>query len=371
MLFVFVYFLEKNLSYNDFLCMFVSEKDTNTGISMREKNCALTQGESASYNRIEFIDLAKGICIILVVCLHLIITVDIPKINILRMPLYFLLSGLFFKDYGCFSGFIIRKINKMLIPFIFFYLLSCLYYNFIYRPIAPFETFPMGVFDPFLNKYFYNIALWFLLALFWSNILFFFIYRLCPKEWIRGIVVLFIGLLGHFLYLNSINLPLFIAPAFTSLPFFYAGYLIKKTPILYKNILGKWNIPVALLIYASTLLLPDIEIDLRINMVEGNIFLFYIEALLLVISLLLICKTINKLPVLSYLGRYSIIVLCTHIYLRDPFFLVLGILGGVQREIVQAITLIAIVLLMYKVIPFCLKYLPYVTAQKNVIRIPA
>lgn len=46
--------------------------------------------------RIEFIDLAKGICIILVVLLHIVPSANIPELRFIRIPLYFILSGLFF-----------------------------------------------------------------------------------------------------------------------------------------------------------------------------------------------------------------------------------------------------------------------------------
>ncbi|MDE7381406.1 MAG: acyltransferase family protein, partial [Muribaculaceae bacterium] len=67
--------------------------------------------------RIEFIDLAKGFCIILVVIFHSGVELNIPNFNALRMPLYFVLSGLFFRDYGDFIHLLKRKINKLLIPF--------------------------------------------------------------------------------------------------------------------------------------------------------------------------------------------------------------------------------------------------------------
>lgn len=50
--------------------------------------------------RIDFIDLAKGVCIFLVVIGHCGVPIDIPGFEIVRMPLYFILSGLFFKEYG-------------------------------------------------------------------------------------------------------------------------------------------------------------------------------------------------------------------------------------------------------------------------------
>ena len=62
-----------------------------------------------SQKRIEFIDLAKGVCIILVVIGHCGAPINIPGFEIVRMPLYFILSGLFFKDYGGGYNFFIRK----------------------------------------------------------------------------------------------------------------------------------------------------------------------------------------------------------------------------------------------------------------------
>lgn len=53
--------------------------------------------------RIDFIDLAKGICIILVVIGHCGVSKYIPGYEIVRMPLYFVLSGLFFKNYGFYN----------------------------------------------------------------------------------------------------------------------------------------------------------------------------------------------------------------------------------------------------------------------------
>lgn len=74
--------------------------------------------------RIEFIDLAKGICIVLVVMVHSDVGWHIPNFQALRMPLYFVLSGLFFRDYGGFFNLTERKLNKLLTPFVFFYIVS-------------------------------------------------------------------------------------------------------------------------------------------------------------------------------------------------------------------------------------------------------
>ena len=76
--------------------------------------------------RIEFIDLAKGFCISLVVLWHVLgLALSSDAIMIMfffRMPLYFILSGLFFKTYDGLFPFIKKKTNKLLIPFLFIFL---------------------------------------------------------------------------------------------------------------------------------------------------------------------------------------------------------------------------------------------------------
>lgn len=71
----------------------------------------------------------KGICITLVVATHcgvciphylpLGFEINMALINI-RMPLYFSLSGFFFKEYMSFSDFVVRKVNKLIVPYVFF-----------------------------------------------------------------------------------------------------------------------------------------------------------------------------------------------------------------------------------------------------------
>lgn len=77
--------------------------------------------------RIEWIDLAKGICMILVILGHsdslmkwLGLYEESMCLTYVRMPFYFILSGLFFKDYGSLVFFIKKKINHLLIPYIIF-----------------------------------------------------------------------------------------------------------------------------------------------------------------------------------------------------------------------------------------------------------
>lgn len=91
-------------------------------------------------------------------------------LTILRMPLYFLLSGLFFKRYGGFADFFIKKVNKLIIPFLFFHVLSCFVYPWLNKTTFEWHT----LWDFFWHEgWLPNGPLWFLLCLFWQNIIFY------------------------------------------------------------------------------------------------------------------------------------------------------------------------------------------------------
>ena len=117
-------------------------------------------------NRIEYIDLAKGLCIILVVLNHVAEHLQIDyffscQIRSFRMPLYFILSGLFFKRYKNFMEFTLKKVNKLLIPFLFFLLFTSILPATIHHK----STLLLECNYFFLNGPVYNYPIWFLLCL--------------------------------------------------------------------------------------------------------------------------------------------------------------------------------------------------------------
>lgn len=156
--------------------------------------------------RIEWIDTAKGICILLVVYSHVYMG-DHPAFlhfqDYFRMPLYFLLSGLFFKTYNNFHNFFIKKTNKLLIPFVFAYIfLSTPMLFFLqYRAGLP-VTFPGDFWEAerwrFLCKG--NGTLWFLCCLFILNIAFYAIF-LISRHRTKLIIVcsMLIGLISFWM----------------------------------------------------------------------------------------------------------------------------------------------------------------------------
>jgi hypothetical protein len=85
-------------------------------------------------------------------------------------------------------------------------------------------------------------------------------------------------------------------------------------------------------------------------------------------GVLMLSKQLNWLPMFSYFGRYSIMILVTHMLLCKICLEVFKP-AGLSPDIVFWISLPIIMLSYYLIIPFMKKYMPHVTAQKDVIKV--
>lgn len=320
-------------------------------------------------SRIEFADLAKGVCIILVVLGHCGVPTAIPGYEIVRMPLYFILSGLFFKDYGGWGNFAVRKINRILVPFIFWYLLAYVIF-YILKWFVPglLITDAEGIMDVFCNRQFFNGPIWFLLALFWCNVLFCAVSLYVRKDWLRIVIVCLLGALGWFLgNVVRVFVPCFIDVGLTAMPFFAAGYYLKRTSILFPNKYDKFNLLFAIVFWTISCILfrfTDHRLSLHYNILTG--WSTYLICIISVLSILFLCKAIKRIPYITYVGHYSIVLLCTHHLIYRPMALLLSRIGDTPYNawIVGMIT-IAVSSLM---IPVCKKLIPWFVAQKDLIR---
>ena len=169
--------------------------------------------------RLEFIDLAKGFCILLVVFNHIHKTFDTQFLlddcfKMFRMPLYFFLSGLFFKRYEGVLGFMKRKINKLLIPFVFFFLLTSFLIPSIISMLSG-NNFKIELLWSFVSpEFFPNFPIWFLLCLFELNLMFYVVYLIAEKFGSYVVLVMTIlssaiGIFGYYLGHIKLNLYMF------------------------------------------------------------------------------------------------------------------------------------------------------------------
>ena len=337
--------------------------------------------------RIEYIDLAKGLCITLVVFYHFFtILHDTPpfirSLSVFRMPLYFFLSGLFFKEYEGFIGFFLRKVNKLLIPFAFFYLVTSFALPNILHSVFGFtvrNTESLGISGlwAFVTyEDFSNNPIWFLWVLFLVNIYFYVVLvpvkKLTSKPQniaaIITVVCFAIGFAGSVWLGGKYIKCAFLDSAMSALPFFVMGYLFNRfTDILVPN---RWDKLLPIIVVACFALTFYVggKCSYRVNSYHINPILQYVCGMTGTLGIIFTAKILRTLPFITYWGRYSIMILCTH------GLLIHCLLPLIRRAhlstMITALVLLPIVMFSYQlIIPLMKKYLPYVTAQKDVIKI--
>lgn len=331
-----------------------------------------------STKRIQYWDLAKGFLILMVVIFHIsrYYKFELPLATFcssFRMPFYYLLSGCVFKEYNGLLDFSKRKINNLLIPFVFFYIV-CSYAIPYIANFLGIEIYKIP-FSQFFTILFTKVAypsspIWFLLSLFEVNFFFYLIILLSHKYTHRGLFVclfsLLVGCLGITFGIYQVPLPLCLDSSLSFLPFFAFGYLASNyTTLLVSSKYDKYHyifVPIALLLvffFAQ-------EVNFRKNLFPGNSWLtLYPCGILGSYAIMMISKRLSKLPIVTYYGRYSIMVLVTH----EAVFSIVGFVIShfkLSITVLFLVNLFLTLIVCLALIPLMRRYLPYVTAQKRI-----
>lgn len=316
--------------------------------------------------RIEFVDLAKGVCILLVVAMHFGYSAETPALKAMRVPLYIILSGLFDKDYGGIKQFFGKKINRILIPFCFFVLFALIikiisYHSFNQIPNILIEELP----KPFQQPNVINSAVWFLICLFEVNVIYYIIGSLVKPIWLKGVLVFFIGVVGLILDIYHLYLPSFMSSACSATPFFMAGAMMRKLPILYSTDKDRMFMVISIVLMACSIgyycFFGTPHIEFRQNIYRGNIIAIYIVSITLVVGLMMLCKAVGWLPVISYLG----IVLGLRVVFRSA---ILQATQTLNLPLERFQMLVIVLFLCWISIPLCRRFIPFFTAQADLIK---
>lgn len=343
--------------------------------------CVIKTITMAEKQRVEYIDLIKGIAIILVVAGHCSLPLPEHMRNMLqhaRMPLFVFLSGLFFSTCGdSFKRLLVKKVSKLMVPYVTFRLLFIL--------LLPFtnEYFGIGMLKSIVYKFIhegdiYNInhPLWFLKLLFVLPLLAFCVERglkKLPKIGRLGVAIA-VSLLtfGCNNYLWSICpedvspdsfcfiYKICLMPALILLPLYYAAYLFRDMILCPHKPLYMWLIlPVAVAVWYFV--------------VEGrtwfygcyfmpNYFKFWLAQLSGIYVVYFIGYMLKRVPYVSYVGRYSLVVLATHVIVIDFAMNMLHIHNVYAHFAIVLATAPALIWLLTR-------FMPHFTAQKDIFRV--
>ncbi len=293
----------------------------------------------------------------------------------LRMPLYFFLSGLFFKEYGGFIDFTIRKIDKLIIPCIFFSFIFVIPDLTLLHPEEADRIFTFSYWKEFII-YPKNTHLWFLRCLFCSSVLYY-IFHTCTRKLHFTLQLILILTISYGMYnvshymLSHVNLnnttggniiawlsTLEVYKAFTVLPLFLIAHKIKTAQLLSISLSKVQSIFIFIASLLVWIITTNGKVSLIGNEIKNNLFLFYIAALGGIGCVWSIARWIKHIPLISYLGRYSLIILGIH----NPF-----VTYGKMIDANPWITFGITIACMPPLIWFFKKYFPWFTAQRDFV----
>jgi fucose 4-O-acetylase-like acetyltransferase len=320
------------------------------------------------------IDIAKGLGIILVVWGHTSKACPIHnEIYLFHMPLFFILSGYFFKSvYKPFLQMLQKKFQAYILPYFFFMALCLSMAAILYAITGELHRYKIQP-DILINPGGVVTALWFLPCLFEVQIEYYLIQRYMKKEYHRLLCCVLLLLAGYFLSLSHIHIPLFLDSSLSMVLFFHIGRVMKQ-----KNIIEQKGIQQVLLLAASigcytAAILLHCRLDVKENFMDGNLILLICSSLgasyaTIYLSYILshLRKIFSLVPsLLSYLGRNTMIIFTLHILGFEVTRHLFGLPSGAKATFVQGIYLVLLALSFSLLMGYPLQYvLPHLKLPK-------
>ena len=304
-------------------------------------------------NRIHYIDVLKGLGIIIVVLAHM---NTMPQVGgyfyLFHMPLFFFISGLLLslEKYSTYNSFVISRIKQLYIPYVVFYLLLYIYWVVIERPM---RFLKMSQLDAFWGLFWgtdssYWIypggVMWFVIAFFSLELIVFPIIKWCKIWYLKFI---FFGLLtiGGLLCskYHLFILPFSLPNSLLSLPFFVFGFLMRKHLILSKNIYLGSKLHILYMLVPFVVFtcwqypwLCDLGKQTDISFLMCPHFYFFYTIPFVEIGLwLLISMLIGKNRLLEYLGRNTLPILAFHLPVSRALMYMSYRIWGCDRYVIR------------------------------------
>lgn len=312
--------------------------------------------------RITWIDVLKGLGMILVMFAHASLPSEIRKyIYTFHLPLFFCITGFLFstKKYDNVTQFLKAKFKSLLIPYFIFSLFNYVFY-LVFSRFA--NTVAENKLKPFLGIFIgirgtewtmCNGTLWFVLTLFVCEVLLYFIIRLTKNNNRKIIAVLILFAIVGCLYNKYIGIKLVwnIDVALIAITFVGMGYVIKKL-----DILNKIDKIIYFIIFMGLNLIFG-SLNTEVNMfysTYGNYLYFYLAAITGTIGIVIICKKIKKSKILEFIGQNTFVYLAIHQYI------IFNVLNKITKKIIfnESAAIEIIIAVGYVIFTVAILYIP-------------
>lgn len=329
-------------------------------------------------NRIDYLDMAKGIGILLVIIGHISYVSEPVRqyISSFHMPLFFVISGilLYYKqeETGSLRDFVGRKFKGLMIPYYFFSLCVLLIESarIIWKNANTWENVLRQAFQSLCLQ---GVSvLWFLPALFIAEIVF-----LCLRKNFKSLwTVVFLIVLCFVTYCGS----LFVQEHFGASGNLKAELCYDVLSMFFRNLFcvsfvgigyyfaflwldrnGSWRtelpLTIILFVFTGVILKLNGAVDLR-GMNLGILLWFIIGGCLGSVFVILLCRLLTKVQikflhrVLIFLGCNSLLIMVTHLDFR-VLYVSIRLAEGLQENLLKSNVLFCTSIVIFVILIEC------------------
>lgn len=260
--------------------------------------------------RLSYLDILKGIGIVLVVIGHIYFNKPIVNwIYSFHMPLFFFAAGWVYKKKSIWIDFK-KRIRTVIIPYFCFGGLTLIYWQLLERRFRDSDmSFVTAVYGLVFGQYDYigfNVHLWFLPCFFIVVTLFNLLVHIGGRYGKQLAIIVSIIMSVVYILVPIPSLPWGVDRAFRFIVFYAIGTVLSSLNVdeKIKNCGKSVQYTVAAVLFSLNFAVTFLSLNLSI--------MSFVTAILGVISMLIISVTIEKNRILEYLGRISLVVLCVH-----------------------------------------------------------
>ena len=270
------------------------------------------------------IDVLRAIAILFVIFGHVTHIGELRQyIWSFHMPLFFFISGFLFNrnKYESTRAFLKVKINGLIIPYIFFCLITLVYWILIESRVRSWGmTWYMEVYGIIYGTYsaeymLFNSAMWFLPCLFSMELLYWFVSKI-ESTWKIVFVLLFANILGMTAKDYLSWLPWGINSAMISMIFFGFGNLIKTKTSFWANLKWYyWVLTVSVMFSFQWLTFDCLKAEMNALKIESP-FLYIFFAVVGICLYFSLAKLIKKNFILEWIGQNTLVLFA----LQEPVY---------------------------------------------------
>ena len=309
-------------------------------------------------NRVAYLDMLKCLGMFIVVSGHIHTAYgwfSLP-IHSFVIPLYFMLSGMTFKrsKFPKFGDFVKHRAKTLLLPYAMFSVITWAFWaSYSYFTHAEVDSYWMPLLQTVLAQgsghfLVHNVPLWFIPCLFVIEVIYYCLDKL--PDWGKLVSCLVLAVIGslmiHVWKGVFVLLPWSIESAFVSVIFYCVGNLVVKKYGLKgieTKVLGKKVLSIVMILILTTILVftahYNRHISLGSDMLGKSPFLFYFNAFIGIISIVLYSILVCSIPIKNKLfksimdyhlwfGRNSFYIMATHVPLKGVIMVVIAALIG-------------------------------------------